>query len=117
MFKRKVRSRFGQPNRDGSEEEPERGRKQRLCKPKAAREQTGAVQGDTAGRRVKERSEQSLWRLCAAGIRRKRKRCRGRAFQSSLAGVRAAGSQPARPCDAARGEDDLCPMIGYSRFC
>jgi hypothetical protein len=70
-------------------------RKQRLCKRKAAREQTGAIQEDTTGRRVKERSEQSLWRLCAAGIRRKRKRCSGRALQSSLAGLRAAGSQPA----------------------
>jgi hypothetical protein len=117
MFKRKVRSRFGQPNRDGSEEEPERGRTQRLCKRKAAREQTGAIQGDTTGRRVKERSEQSLWRLCAAGIRRERKHCSGRALESSQTGVRAAGSQPARPCDAARGEDDICPMIGYSRFC
>lgn len=37
---RKVRSRFGQPNRDGSEEEPEPGREQRVCKRKAAREQT-----------------------------------------------------------------------------
>jgi hypothetical protein len=22
-----------------------------------------------------------------------------------------------RPCDAAGGEDDVCPVIGYSRFC
>jgi hypothetical protein len=46
MLVRKMRSRFGQPNRDGSEEEPEPGKEQGVYKRLAASEQTGAVQGN-----------------------------------------------------------------------
>jgi hypothetical protein len=82
-------SRFGQPNRDGSEEEPEPGKEQGVSKRKAAREeQQGAVRGMVESNRVREGIELSVWyKVCsaaAAGIRRKSRHGGGkRALESA----------------------------------
>jgi hypothetical protein len=117
MFKRKVRPAFGQPNRDGSKEEPERGESNACV---SARPQESR-QGQSRKIQQAEESRNGLNRASGGYVQQELGGSANAAVGGHFSPVWPACALLAvslpRPCDVAGGEDDVCPMIGCSRFC